>query len=298
MRKEYYFRYGGLPKIYEFGATSKYIGYGDKTTLNWRIEDADSAEIWPAIGSVDPREGSIVVAPCSTIEYKLRARNRDGSATSSEKVNVRKLAVSSPKKGDVWIKGNSYNVRWNPGKNRNIEASIGLMRAPYRTVLDIKYVPNTGSCRYEIPENKSPGDDYKIAITLMDNGCNPRLDSDVFSISESFTDLRIKNCDLMKEIFFKGDTATIRFRYYNDGNQPINAVKVKVQSLIKIGRIMILKKSYNEKIINYRLNSGKNYRFQLTIYPEPGTLKDDKTASNNFCYTETFLVGLRKLIRK
>ena len=256
------------------------------------------------------------VFPCSTREYTLTARNRNGITSSSTKVNVRELSISSPKKGDIWIKGNSYYVRWDSGKDRDITAVIGLMGAPYISKTPLKSVPNNGSCLCMIPEDIPLGN-YKIEIVLRDK-CRAALQSDAFSISESFTDLRIKNCDLMKEIFFKGDTATIRFRYYNDGNQPINAVKVKVQSVIKSGRMIILKKSYNEKTINYHLNSGqhrddsiqvkikddsgKNYRFQLTIYPEPGTLKDDKTASNNFCYTETFVIGFklkdRKLIRK
>jgi hypothetical protein len=46
---------------------------GESTTLRWRVKDAADLEITPEIGAIDPRGGSLTVAPTKTTTYRLRS---------------------------------------------------------------------------------------------------------------------------------------------------------------------------------------------------------------------------------
>ena len=75
-----------LPRIIRFTATPATINSGDKSTLQWETQDADSVEI-AGVGSFAPN-GSVEVMPPQTQAYTLIARNRFGEATAATVVTV------------------------------------------------------------------------------------------------------------------------------------------------------------------------------------------------------------------
>ena len=79
-------------QILFFIADPSTIQSGQATTLSWNIENATSATISPAIGTVNARSGSIQVTPTSTTTYTLTAKNSSGTDTAPVTV-----VVSQPK---------------------------------------------------------------------------------------------------------------------------------------------------------------------------------------------------------
>ena len=79
------------PKITEFSANPSKIKRGVSSTLSWQTENADSCEIQPGIGVVDP-SGSTVVLPEETTTYTLTATGTGNPATDTITVTIENSA--------------------------------------------------------------------------------------------------------------------------------------------------------------------------------------------------------------
>jgi hypothetical protein len=75
------------PKITAFTAEPSKIKRGGSSTLSWQTENADSCEIRPQIGTVDP-SGSAIVLPAETTTYTLTATGTGDPATSKVTVII------------------------------------------------------------------------------------------------------------------------------------------------------------------------------------------------------------------
>jgi len=82
---------GDLPPV-TFVASRVLINEGESTRLRWSSPTADSIEIEPGIGSVDP-EGERLVTPAETTEYVLTARLDNDVNVTPLTVTVRPLAA-------------------------------------------------------------------------------------------------------------------------------------------------------------------------------------------------------------
>lgn len=77
----------GKPVIADFSALPAHIPSGNRTTLSWKVLDADSVTIDRGIGAVQP-EGMRNVKPTEDTLYTLTAVNKAGMATASVNVMV------------------------------------------------------------------------------------------------------------------------------------------------------------------------------------------------------------------
>ncbi len=79
------------PQIIAFTAKPSKIKRGASSTLSWQTENADSCEIRPEIGTVDP-SGSTSVLPAETTTYTLTAAGTGDPATDKVTVTIENSA--------------------------------------------------------------------------------------------------------------------------------------------------------------------------------------------------------------
>lgn len=75
------------PVIHSFSARPENIVTGDRSTLTWAVENADTVTIDKGIGGVSAK-GVVNVKPTETTSYLLTAVNRVGKATATTIVKV------------------------------------------------------------------------------------------------------------------------------------------------------------------------------------------------------------------
>ncbi len=74
------------PEVISFTANPLTIQNGSRSTLSWRVSGAESVEISPGIGSVQP-SGQKIVTPSRTTPYTLLAKNAAGE--TRDRVTIR-----------------------------------------------------------------------------------------------------------------------------------------------------------------------------------------------------------------
>ncbi len=81
-------------RILSFSASPTNINAGDRSTLSWTTENADTVEL-QTVGNVNPN-GSAQVSPVETTTYRLTARNKFGEVSSSTTITLNKPVVVPP----------------------------------------------------------------------------------------------------------------------------------------------------------------------------------------------------------
>jgi hypothetical protein len=102
-------------EIEDFIAEPAQITAGEKTTLHWRVRNADQVIIEPAVGMFDPNKTqSVQVQPSNTTTYRLIARNRYGERTKEVVVIVQPPPVITKFFADPpqIRRGESVILRW------------------------------------------------------------------------------------------------------------------------------------------------------------------------------------------
>jgi len=79
------------PKINAFTADPSKIKRGASSTLSWQTENADSCEIQPVVGAIEPN-GSISVSPIESTSYTLTASGTGQPATAKVTVSIENSA--------------------------------------------------------------------------------------------------------------------------------------------------------------------------------------------------------------
>jgi len=75
-------------RILRFQANPIQSRAGEPVNLLWLIENADSAEISPAVGAVNATQGTVQVNPNETTTYRITAKNATSEAVETVTVNV------------------------------------------------------------------------------------------------------------------------------------------------------------------------------------------------------------------
>ena len=86
---------GEAPRIVTFTANPMTILAGDSSTLSWNVENADTINITPTVGTVSAT-GTRSVTPPSTTMYTLTATNRFGTSTAQVTITVNPRPVTPP----------------------------------------------------------------------------------------------------------------------------------------------------------------------------------------------------------
>jgi hypothetical protein len=81
-------------RIVRFAANPTSITAGQTTTLSWEVENAETVEITPALGQVNPRAGTATVSLNETTSYQLTARNRTSEVSETITVTVDRPQVA------------------------------------------------------------------------------------------------------------------------------------------------------------------------------------------------------------
>ncbi|MGI8741407.1 MAG: PKD domain-containing protein [Bryobacteraceae bacterium] len=81
-------------QILFFTADPLTIDAGQRSTLSWRVLNAETVTISPGVGNVNPTNGNVAVQPTATTTYTLTARNANGSDTATVSVVVRQTQPS------------------------------------------------------------------------------------------------------------------------------------------------------------------------------------------------------------
>ncbi|MCX5993193.1 MAG: hypothetical protein NT177_03135 [Chloroflexi bacterium] len=122
-----------LPQIVTFTASSYRTTSDQPILLNWKVSNASRVDIQPAPGIV-PAEGNQAVTPAEDTGYTLYAVNRNGSSSSTLKVNVSPPVKEKPdlQVTEFWSSGNvlAYRV-----KNAGDLASCPTMSYLYKNDL-------------------------------------------------------------------------------------------------------------------------------------------------------------------
>jgi hypothetical protein len=75
-------------RIAQFTATPNLINRGDRSVLNWQVENATEVTIDNGVGSVNAPSGTVTVTPAETTIYTLTARNDVGEVSTTVLVTV------------------------------------------------------------------------------------------------------------------------------------------------------------------------------------------------------------------
>lgn len=98
-------------------------------------------------------------------------------------VHVKAATVTSPKRGDTWVKTRTYLIRWKKSGKVNARVNVGLYdpRGKARKLAIAGRIPDSGSYRWEIPSSVAPGN-YVLGVDSQEMNFSAR--SAIFSIKD------------------------------------------------------------------------------------------------------------------
>ncbi len=145
------------------------------TTLSWKISNATSATITPAVGSVNAQSGSIQVSPANTTTYTLTAKNANSTDTATVTVTVQqpapKLAVCTAVPMTI-NQGESANIVYNTLNADTVTITPGFGNvAPNGQVT----VSPSSSTTYTITATNQFGSDTCTVAIQVTPGSAPRI---------------------------------------------------------------------------------------------------------------------------
>ena len=162
-----------LPKIISFTVSPSTINSRGRTTLRWRVTNADRVFIDQGIGTVTGTSYS--VSPSVTTTYKLTATNLVGLATATVTVTVRgspKIIsfTANPARID---KGKSSTLKWRVTNADSLSISPGVGKV---TGTSVKVSPSLVTT-YTLKATNSVGSVTARATVTVGVSLAPRIDS-------------------------------------------------------------------------------------------------------------------------
>lgn len=146
--------------------------------------------------------------------WRVRARNNSGETEWSKPfrfyVKFPFLDLISPRGGEVWQKGRTYEIRWFHNLNNDFSIILYENNSPYQYVVDSVYSA-TGKYLWQIPDYIPEGNKYKIMVQSISEKDFYAVSPDFFSImayskvNENFSDIRIYPTPAFSEIYLKLD---------------------------------------------------------------------------------------------
>ena len=76
------------PSVIAFAAAPEKLIAGEQTEFSWQVEGADSLEITPGLGTINPKKTSVAYIPNASGEFTLTATNEAGSDSATVSVTV------------------------------------------------------------------------------------------------------------------------------------------------------------------------------------------------------------------
>jgi len=156
------------------------------------------------------------LSPSSSYKIRITSLTHSNVYDESSSFSIyepsRYITVTSPKQGDTWYKGESYDIRWQSafvGNNVKIEYVIGS-----NNYIIASNAPNTGAYSWTIPSGLSSSSLYKIRVTSLSHS-NVFGESGFFTIDEQFIQI---NAPRSTSTWYIDETNTITWSSANAGN--------------------------------------------------------------------------------
>ena len=136
--------------------------------------------IWKLVVIVTP----IFLSSCGTGDSSTSSGTTNSGTTTSVTAANRhpgSPTVTIPNGDENWSRGGSYEIRWDVGDvNTNIKVELLSGDALDTTISSAHY--NGGTLRWEISSNLSPGSNYKIRITGINDATKTDTSDNTFEL--------------------------------------------------------------------------------------------------------------------
>ena len=128
----------------------------------------------------------ILLISCGTGESSTSSGTTSNGTTGSGTTTTPNYhpgrpTVTIPNGGENWSRGESYEIRWDVGDvNTNIKVELLSGDALDTTISSAHY--NGGALRWDISSSLSPGSNYKIRITGINDATKTDTSDNTFSL--------------------------------------------------------------------------------------------------------------------
>ncbi|MEJ2196805.1 MAG: Ser-Thr-rich GPI-anchored membrane family protein, partial [Ignavibacteriaceae bacterium] len=156
---------------------------GSQQLITWTDNIAENVEIQLYKGGVfdsqidpsDPSDGSYTWSiPVNTVpdsDYTIRISSVDNGVILDESdasfTIANEITVTTPDGGESWLAGTTQNITWIDNFAENVK--IDLLKAGVFNSQITASAPSDGTFAWNIPAGITPGLDYRIKITSVDN---------------------------------------------------------------------------------------------------------------------------------
>ena len=127
---------------------------------------------------------AVIVIPIFLISCGTGDSSTSSGATTSvtaDSLHPGRPTVTIPNGGENWSRGGSYEIRWDVGDvNTNIKVELLSGDALDTTISSAHY--NGGTLRWEISSSLSPGSNYKIRITGINDATKTDTSDSTFEL--------------------------------------------------------------------------------------------------------------------
>ncbi len=179
------------------------------------------------------------------------------------------ISIVSPAKGDTWVKGRKYTIRWTRSGSMNDFVKIRLYQGNSKVLGIVDRTDNDGSYDWTVPDNINPGT-YRIRVKTVDN--------QIYDDSENF---EIKKGNKINVSNLKGLKVKTGFKSYDFPELKVYGASLKFThehagevnfhvAVTNEGRVEARKLSYIIKINGPHGDKYDKYTFYGSFpYPLP-----------------------------
>ena len=194
--------------------TTHDITWSGFLTGNVKIELYDDGDFDSEITASTPNSGSyswnIPVDQSPGSDYKVKITslddsNIDGKSDDDFKITAPKITVTSPNGGEEWQAGTTHDITWTGAISGNVKIKL-YDDGDFDSEITAS-TPNNGLYSWNIPINQSPGTEYKVKITKVDDDDITDKSDDDFTITGPPLDFKVDflvsdNCSHLQNLIF------------------------------------------------------------------------------------------------
>jgi ethanolamine utilization protein EutP (predicted NTPase) len=200
-------------------------------------------------------------------DYKIRVSNKDYGTifdfSDADFTLSNEIIITTPNGGESWQRGTTYTISWTDNITENVR--IELFKGGSFASEITASTPSTGSFLWDIPISTTPGLDYTVKITSINNSSIYVFSDDNFEIFEGAITVTTPDGG---ENWKAGTTQSIQWTDNINENVSIDLFKDGVfHSVIETSTSSDGSRNW---IIPFTIESGSNYRIKITSVNDPG----------------------------
>ncbi|MEE9119193.1 MAG: Ser-Thr-rich GPI-anchored membrane family protein, partial [Calditrichia bacterium] len=241
----------------------------------------DPGDLHSVLTSSTPSNGSFLwnvttdVVPADDYQIKITS-NLDNNVFDFSDTTftfIKEITVLSPNGGEAWLVGSTQTIGWTDNITERVAIDLFKSDTLY-TIIEFS-TTSDGSYNWIIPDSTTPGSDYKIKITSVD-------DPDVFDFSDNnFTivgfSITVLSPNNGNEAWLVGSQQTIKWTDNFPGNVSIDLFKS--DTLYTIIDFSTGSDGSNNWDIPDSTTPGSDYKIKISSVDDPGVFD---FSDNNF----------------